>query len=438
VLGPQAFAAAGAPWTPHEWVLGLALAFASLHGAFGALAVITAAAAAGAVAITALAALRSGASSIAAIFCALCAGLAFLPSYGVRAQVFAWFFAAALLCIARTAQGRTLFAVVPLTLIWANIHASAVLAPVLLGACGLGALFEKRVLTARALAFAAAGSAAAVLATPFGVRLPLLVLQLVHSPIVRGIVEWQRPTLHSEVLIAVLPLAALAVSRIAFERKWGGAPLCCLAVMLGLSAVRNLPLSALILAPLAAGGLTRFVPEYPRVAQLLRDRAYAGVLCACSIVAGLTAAHAVSFPVLPARAVDYAAALSGTHRLLCEDWSWCALVLTHPSLSAFVDGRCDAYPLDVWNDEYTVAAVQPHWRAVLMRHGIDLVLVRWRSPLAAQLRASGWKAGYRDAVYALFVRSQRAAKPSRTASAPHASIFVRRSASVGCASCVQT
>ena len=60
------------------------------------------------------------------------AGFSMVESYGVRAQVLAWPLAAALVYLLRCASPRLQWFAVPLVALWANLHASAMLAPVIL------------------------------------------------------------------------------------------------------------------------------------------------------------------------------------------------------------------------------------------------------------------------------------------------------------------
>src|SRR5579859_4692235 len=42
----------------------------------------------------------------------------------------------------------------------------------------------------------------------------------------------------------------------------------------------------------------------------------------------------------------------------------------------FIDGRCDPFPLSVWNDYLAVERVSPRWLHVLDRYGANAVLVK--------------------------------------------------------------
>jgi len=108
---------------------------------------------------------------------------------------------------------------------------------------------------------------------------------------------------------------------------------------------------------------------------------------------------------LPAPAIRSAAALSGTRRLFCEDFAWCSLALAHPNLRTFVDGRCDPFPLDVWNAYLAIERTSAGWRASLARFGIDTILASRHRPLANALAAEGdWRVVWRDERYVLFAR----------------------------------
>src|SRR5438876_7812241 len=89
------------------------------------------------------------------------------------------------------------FLVIPLTVLWANLHASALIVPVLVGLWTIGTAIEDRAWTSRVErnAVLTLGTTLAVFLTPFSWHLPAYAIQLQTSSIRSAISEWQPPDL---------------------------------------------------------------------------------------------------------------------------------------------------------------------------------------------------------------------------------------------------
>lgn len=414
-LGPETFTAAGAAWVPQEWIFGTVLAVALREHAFTLFALTVALAASATLVAIAWRAHLRGASPFAIVVVVLLAGVAFEQMFGVRAQVAVWpLFASFLIMLER--PGRASFAAVAIVALWANLHASALLAPVLAALWAVGLALDvgigsRHFIRAAAIA---AGCALATLATAFGPRLPLYAFGLLHSPIRHAILEWRAPQLTDPSFeFGALPLA-LGVLLCAFLNRrmtWRDALLCSATFALSLQAVRNIPLAAIVLAPVLAEYLTPFLPEHPRLSPLLRERGVA-LIGAIAIAAGATAIiwqterlERAAPSRLPMREVARAAALPGARRLYCEDFAWCSLALAHANLRTFVDGRCDPFPLGLWNAYLEVASTASRRFEDLAHYRIDTVIAARNGALAQSLRVHrGWHVVLDDARFVLFAR----------------------------------
>lgn len=419
-LGIEAFTAPHAAWVPQEWALGLAIAL-TLHTPYFVLLVLATTLAAGAVLwFTARTAAAFGSATLPMAFAVVCAGEAMLESFGIRAQVFAWACLAALLYIIRVAPPRRQWIALPVVLLWANLHASAMLAPVLLLLWTAGCALEDRIASPRVVrsALLTVGATIAVCCTPLGLQLPLYALDLLHSPIRAAITEWQPAGFDApSFTLGLLPAAVAAVPGLVFVRRRAGPELAIASAVLylAITAVRNVPVAAIVLAPLAAKALTGLLPEHLRINRLFQDRGLARVFaagaCTAAVIGVLALLVSPEFKKgeLPAAAVANLAAQPGIHRLYCEDFAWCSLALDYPNLREFLDGRADPYPLSVWQEYVTVFHASGAWRTILDRRGVDAVLVRKGRALArAMPRLRGWHLVYTDAAFDLFLRSPEA------------------------------
>lgn len=411
-LGTETFTAAGAAWTPQEWLFSLATAFATSHGLFAALAIAVAILAGAAIALTGVRARMLGASTLATFAVTLCTGVAMLQSFGVRAQAGGWCFLALFLVLLEV-DGAWALAGVAVAVVWANVHASVVLAPVVAGLWTLGALAdrdEERTLRGTVVT---AGAAIATCCSPLGYHLPVYAVQLMQSPLRHAIVEWRASGIGDVAFAAgVLPLllATCAFGLRGGRLPWRHLGLWMLGVLMGLAAVRNLPIAAILMAPGAALLATPYLPDRWRLVALLRepvvrDTATAAIFVAAFFLA-VHARDALAAPRLPDGAIAAAAHLGGERRLYCEDFAWCSLALAYPNVRTFIDGRCDPFPAAVWRDYLAIEHVEPGWRDAVERYRIDTIVARRNGPLALALgtSAGAWHDVWRDDRYTVFRR----------------------------------
>jgi hypothetical protein len=422
-LGDETFAAAGAPWTPHEWLFSTALAFTARHGATWAVPLLCALAAGVALATVVLRCRRRGVSSTLTSAAVLVSAFATIQSFGARAQVLGWAGVTTVVWLLES-DGPLAWAAVPVTLAWANVHASAFLAPAVAVLFAGAALLRDRALTrsVRRSAAIAVACTAATLATPLGIDLARYALALLASPIRHSIAEWGATSASSYAFVAgalplLLVLATFGVRAPARDRLLAGA-----FTVLLFTAVRNVPVFAFVAAPLAFAALQR--AREPRRSAAPDDVAFArdGARGATRGAAWATLAAVASCGVAittlswqrvpaPASALPLGTAralLAQAHvppRVFCEDFAWCSLFLNEP-VRFFMDGRCDPYPAPVWRDYREVIDGNRRWAAILDRERVDAVLVRRNGALDSLLaERGGWRRIASDRVSGLYVRS---------------------------------
>ncbi|HEX3550893.1 MAG TPA: hypothetical protein VHT53_10980 [Candidatus Elarobacter sp.] len=389
-LGAESFAATGAPWVPHEWLFSALLAAANAHALGWAFALAVGMCATVALACVALRCARAGASPPAIAFVMIFTHVAMSQSFGVRVQVVGWAMLAALLLVLELPPRARPLAIL-VTVAWANVHASAALAPVVCAAAAGGSLVAGDVRGAVRDGLIALGAALAVCATPLGTALPVYAVELAHSPIRHWIREWHPVTLRDAAMtfgaLPIVLLAACAVRRAPRRTLALAAPF----VYLLCLAVRNVPLAAIACAPLAALGFDALVPSLARF-RAIRSRA-AGALAGVLVFglgagASAVAAHAVVDP-RPLAALAAAERAPHAHRLFCEDFGWCGDATG--KIAVFLDGRADPFPPAVWTAYDTILHVRPAWRGTLRRYGVDAMLVNRGSALDRAARGAGWR-----------------------------------------------
>ena len=413
-LGHETFTAPGARWIPQEWAFSVAVAWLTSVKHFTVLTMLTVAAAFGALLLTAYRSHRRGSTTVATALVTACTGFAMLEAFGVRAQIFGWLFLAIVLLLLDI-ETAWMFLIIPVVALWANIHASALIAPVLVGAWAIGTWVEDRAWTPRVERnfVAAAGTMLAVFLTPLLWNLPLYALNVETSAIRTAIAEWQPPDLEFWGFSGgLLPLLAICCyfGIAAPRERWRDGMLFAVSALIAGIAVRHIPLAALVMAPMAAQRLSSALPSHARINAIMQEQfSETLVLVSSALVCGfiiLALEHtpAVSDVTLPRTAVATLASLPGTHNLYCEDFAWCSLALQRPNLRTFLDGRCDPFPPKVWKDYLSVQRVSPTWHAVLSRWNVDSVLVDKNNSLAqAVALRRDWHLFYSDRRYEIFL-----------------------------------
>lgn len=334
-------------------------------------------------------------------------------SFGVRAQVLGWgCFAAFLLCLER--RDGWYYLSVPIVMLWANVHASAMLAPIYLGARVVGGALDgnwgvQKSRDARNLILVAV----ALLCTPFGWHLPAYAVGLTLSPIRHYIQEWQ-PVNFSDVpfIAGAFPIAVSVVLgglRFAWRNKSEGLPILLLFIAM-LFARRAVPLFAIAAAPLAAQALSarfRGIARLSASTDNLQRFAFVAIGTALVFTAlALWLVRRDAAPTVPMAAISRVAADGGAKRVFCENFNDCSLALQYPNLRVFMDGRCDPYPLPVWKSYMDVIHLRGAWRTTLLRYGVSTVvaLEAGRLAHAIDLRG-GWRRTFDDGTFVVFSRT---------------------------------
>jgi hypothetical protein len=317
---------------------------------------------------------------------------------------------------------------IPLTVLWINLHAGFAVGLALIG---LTALAESlAALTggspargfrrpARLAAIGVASGAAAVL-NPFHIHAVLFPFQVLGERVAQSmIIEWASPPFsHPQVrLIEGLLLLSLVLFLASPRRAgWTDVVVLGVATHLALQATRNLPLFVLLLIPILGRLLADTIPvaapalgavgRAGRRQPLLAASAVGALAVACWLAVPadlrreLTPRLGVAPDVFPEGAVAFLAR-AGREGGVFNEYFWGGYLIwrLYPTYPVWVDGRAAVHGPRRLLDYIEVDEVRPRWRQTLERTGMDLVLVRARSRLASVLRTSpDWEVLYHDHV----------------------------------------
>src|SRR5262245_17541041 len=199
VLRTDVFSAVanGRPWLNQQWLAQIILASAFRLGGWFGLVALRALTMGLVLSFVFLACRAAGAAAKRAAWLTLASGVLLMAGFMLRPQLFgmACFAATGWLVARRRAHPDGVWLVIPITVLWANLHGSFFLAPLLLGL----AWVEDRWTRGRAprtLLLAALGSLLATIVNPYGYRVWSYATGLATNPVIRQtITEWQPPSI---------------------------------------------------------------------------------------------------------------------------------------------------------------------------------------------------------------------------------------------------
>ncbi len=243
------------------------------------------------------------------------------------------------------------FVVVPIVIVWANLHGMWVLAPALFAIIAIGCVLD-RSQDKRSLAFTAAKlSALSLIAgciTPLG--LSSLVIPFQFKAATANIAEWQPATVWSTITMGFLAIIALTVGTWIRRREpvpWSQLLFVLALFVFGASAFRNVLPATILLAPLAAATLSTLDPLRSRPVSPSEKKSLAIVaigLISVTLMGGLWLTAQVD-PLAKAKPLTIATKLSsiaGPKRVLnTYNSSGVLAAFGGKGIKLAIDGRAD-------------------------------------------------------------------------------------------------
>jgi hypothetical protein len=410
------FSAAGQPWTNQQWLAQILLGALFRVGGWPLLAILHAALVAAAFGLLLAAARARGASPRVAAWITIAAFLVATPALGMRPQLVGLvLFALTLWLVSVRHCWRAAIWLVPVVaVVWANVHGSFVLSPLVVALAWLDDRHDRGLLVVAVLV------GLATLINPFAIGVWTYAAGLTTNPaIMRLVTEWQRTNPLSATggfyYASVLVVAAFvsARRRLLTPLEWVG-----LIAFAGLGAyaergVAWWAFAAAWLLARPAGAAVRPTAISQRSSVL--NTAVAGGIALVAIALLPWPYRGTSSGLLPlltdapsgiATAVQ-ANSRPGQRLFANQAWaSW--LELETPGLPVLVDSRVEVAPADAWDDYLAVSGAAPGWQAIVDRRGVALLVVSAADQPALLAAASAdprWRRAYGDRDGALFARS---------------------------------
>lgn len=348
--------------------------------------------------------------------------------------------------------GIPYFVVLPAaTVIWTNLHGGFIVGIVMVAAYGAGEVLKIAFTANPELRQPAARQAkeyfatalaclAASLVNPYTYHLHVHLFQYLRDPYAsQHIAEFFSLSFHHPAAIffeSLLLLSGISIFWYASQGRFTESLLLLAWAHAGLLAARNIPLFAIVSAPLVAAAVEAWLARVPQleVAGWLRTAGvrFNEVVAKTSETdalprwhllsgAGIALVAALLFApsppktfradydpkAYPAGAIDYLRHNLSARVFTNDEWGDYLIWRLYPGGRVFVDGRSDFYGSDFENKYIDVLNVGNDWESILARFGVDTILLPPSAPLSGVLKeTSRWRVVYEDSVAVIF-RSEK-------------------------------
>lgn len=353
--------------------------------------------------------------------------------WGARPQIFTLLLASIFLYILdnyyRKEFDKAIWWLVPLMVLWVNLHAGWLLGLVLIALTLAGLLLDvlfgtesRGLLRERgpALLGVLTACSAAICVNPSGPRMYLYPLETVTAKVfMRYVEEWKSPDFHQPHFQAVLllMLATFFFLAISNKRERPGRLLMLMATSFAMLRFgRNIPFFSLVATPLFAEHFWEWVKGQPWSNRLIastesetkrstpRIAINSLIIVVALSLCGLAVRHAATEQPsteeqqFPKAAVDYMQ-LQRPPQPIFNDYAWGGYLIwrLYPDYRVHIDGRADVFGEKLVDEFIQVNDGKPRWRELLQQYGTKTVLAKPDSAIASLLgNDSRWQKVFED------------------------------------------
>lgn len=338
---------------------------------------------------------------------------------------------------------RRVWWLVPMTLLWANLHGGFLALIACLGAVAVGHLLSGN----KALMFRYGLLGALCLAVsavnPYGIQLHLHIVQYLRSDWIKEVVdEFQSPRFRSEAMLyyEILLLAgAAACVGLARKGRWSDVLLILMWAHLSLGAVRHVPVFLIVAAPRIASEFSdwwhAFVGSSARnsiartfdelsadlSARFSRNSVWIALPIMLLIVLDSPISWPKQFPEkrFPVSFIEQnRSSIAGKRVLASDEWGDYLLYRFPGTQRVFFDGRSDFFGPEIGKDYLALMNGAPQWAEILEKYRFESALLPVSWPLHSHLKKDpNWHVVASDKEAVLLIRKDFtvvAANPSHT------------------------
>lgn len=360
-----------------------------------------------------------------------------MPNIGVRPRVFTLLFASIYLALLgrfkRDTTVREIWLLVPLMLLWANLHGGFLIGLALimltmigmiLDAWALGTEIRQSWPRLRVLALVLLCCLVVALLNPYGLRIYTFPLQVLSSPVFQeSVLDWLSPNFHQPELmpLALLMLATIGALALSPRRVRPSDLLFFLATLYAtLKANRNMIIFALVIVPIFAERLQNWLDSSPvgtffkhtEAPKKGRQPVIVTALLLVPLLAFIPKLRSEVYAPLsqkrnkvPIGAVEFLKQKNITGNTFTYPSIWGGyLIWALPTNPVYIDGR-DVYPEQFVKDFLEIVNGITDWRPAFDRYSVKVVIVKPKTLLARELQESAnWQLLYHDEISKVFGR----------------------------------
>ncbi|MGD1091649.1 MAG: hypothetical protein ABSB35_06600 [Bryobacteraceae bacterium] len=342
----------------------------------------------------------------------------------------------------RRSPSRRIWWLVPLTIVWTNLHGGFLALIAVLGLAAVGTAAEAwagRATRAAAVRYFALTfiCAASSLVNPYGYGLHVHVVEYLRSDWIRNVIqEFQSPSFRTENMMqfeALLFIGLVVAGSLA--RRWRIVETLWIVYFayMSLSSVRHVPVFVAVTTPVIAAELSGWWELWTRS---LSKKSLIGILnqMAGDSMAGFRRSsslpflavgvlvflgHPIPWPkdfpaeMFPVKLVhEHAAEILNSRILTTDQWAD-YLIYTNPRQKVFVDGRSDFYGPEVGNEYIRITNGQWDWEQLMAKYDFNLALMPIDTAISQLLKRSpAWRVIEDDGKHILLVRIPPSVPPT--------------------------
>jgi hypothetical protein len=443
------FSRAGAPWFAWEWLTDVIYAALFQMGGLKAI-VLASGLMIGLFAVIVLRyTLWRGANMLVAVFTTLLAVGASSMHFLARPHLFTLLLVPACLWVLeadRKEKTRWLWALIPVTALWTNLHGGFVIFLALIALLVAGSALEAwrgvdlgvdlgvaRWAAVRRYGMLLLGCSLASLINPYGIRLHAHIFEYLRADWIQNIVqEFQAPTFRNEGQLqyeALLLGGLILIGFLLQQRRYTEALWILFLAHASLISVRHAPIYATVAAPLIACQLSQWWSASAarmkksaawRILHQMgtdltpgfrRTSVWPAVFILALVVLDTPLKWPRDFPseVFPTARIHQHADVVAIGRLLTTDqWGDYIIYSFYPRQHVFVDGRSDFYGEAFASQYLHLLQGAYDWRAIMDRNGFNVALLPAAWPLSSLLKQDpSWRVAADDQRSVLFQRLSR-------------------------------
>jgi hypothetical protein len=431
------FTRRGEPWFAWEWIFDVAAGAAYSARGLGAVAALGALLVAASFGLLYRRLVQRGAPVPLALILTLLAFAAGVVHLHARPHLVSWLMVVVWIEVLerwQQARSRMVWWLPLLMVLWVNLHGGWLLGIALVGICSLAAVvMPNRGRPGSIILGVLVACVAASFVNPYGAQLHAHVARyLGDSYLMSNIQEFGRPNFHEGSALAFEALLLIAIAAFAFGRPRTVDVLIALfSVYLGLTATRNLPLAAILIACAMAPALADAVARgaagrrpWQRFAGAVVRSSQRMVATEMQLTGALLPAVAIGVVALalvvrrgelrnaqfdarfPAAAATFLAAQHAERVFSTDQWSSYFIFRLYPQTRVAFDDRHDFYGSEFVRRYVQTIESRPGWEKLLNESGADYVVLPKDATLSAVLRQqSAWRVVFEDQTSVVFRRA---------------------------------